>query len=397
MIFVNWIRNVRGYVRFSVTGVFVERFLNLTALSGINIWDVKHIDKENKITACINASDYKKLRKPAQKAMVHLKVTEKYGIPFERYKYRKRIGLLIGVILSALLMIIMSMFIWRIDINGLDTIEENVLREKLKENGVFIGSLRKSIDVRHAENEIMIEVPEISWIAINLDGSTATIEVNERVMPPTMLPDDDILCNIVAAKSGQITRMEVYAGKEVANVGDAVKEGDLIVSGILEDKVGKTTFKHARAKIFAEIEEKIKIEVPKEKIIRERIGQTEKKHSVVFFNCEIPLFWGKLDSENNDIVKHQKDFEILGIQFSTVNYDVTPVKNKTIILTEHEAKEEAMKKLAEEEKRKFEDCKIISKDLKFAATNDEKEGFFIEAEYKYEQNIALEKQILTEN
>ena len=68
MIFVNWIRNVRGYVRFSVTGVFVERFLNLTALSGINIWDVKHIDKENKITACINASDYKKLRKPAQKA-----------------------------------------------------------------------------------------------------------------------------------------------------------------------------------------------------------------------------------------------------------------------------------------------------------------------------------------
>ena len=34
-------------------------------------------------------------------------------------------------------------------------------------------------------------------------------------------------------------------------MGDTVAKGDIIVSGVVEDKQGKSTFKHARAQVVA--------------------------------------------------------------------------------------------------------------------------------------------------
>ena len=42
-------------------------------------------------------------------------------------------------------------------------------------------------------------------------------------------------CNIKAAFSGQILRIEVYEGTAVAKVGEAVVEGQLLISGMVED------------------------------------------------------------------------------------------------------------------------------------------------------------------
>lgn len=395
MVFIHWIRDVRGYVEFEISGAFAEKFLNLVSQSGLSIWDIRHV--RDTVFACTKASDYKKMRKAAKKAMVKLKITKKHGVPFTRYKYRKRWGIAAGAVIFVLGIIIMSMFIWRVEINGLETLDEQKVLNILNQYGLKSGVLRSSIDVEKIENEMRLAVDEISWIAINIDGSTAEIEIKERTMAPQMLPDDDIVCNIVAGKSGQISKMEVYAGQEVVKEGDSVNKGDLIVSGIMEDKAGKTTFKHARAKIYAIIEEKKRVEVPFEKTVRVQSGESENKKSIALFGKEIPLYFGKKDNANYDIERSEKQYRVFGIDFSISTYTFTPVEEKTVTLTEHEAKEEAMKKLNEFEEKALSGAQIISRSINSGTSKDNGNTFYIEANYKYEQDIAVERQVLTEN
>lgn len=394
MIFTNWIRSAVGYIEFEVSGAFTEKFLNTAAQNGLSVWDIKR--NRDTVRACTRISDYKKMRKAARKSMVKLKIIKKRGLPFKRYRYRKRIGLVIGAVLFVVSILVMSMFIWRVEIHGIETLNEKELLDILSEHGIKSGVLKRSIDVEKIENEMRIAVPQIGWIAINLEGSCAEVEIKERTMPPQMKPDDDILCNIVASKSGKITRMEVYAGQPVLKEGDAVNKGDLIVSGILEDKKGKTTFKHARAKIFAQVQDKIRVEVPFEKTVRVQCGESKKKNAVKILGAEIPFYFTKKDLSKYDIEESEKEFNILGVHFSLVSCVFTPIEEKTVTLNEHEAKEEAMKQLNEREKSDLEGCKILSKSLSSGVCGDNKSSFFVEAEYKYEQDIALERQVLTE-
>ena len=54
--------------------------------------------------------------------------------------------------------------------------------------------------------------------------------------------------NLVAAETGFITRIEVRNGNAVVKVGDSVRAGDLLVSGIMDNKVGESRTAHARGR-----------------------------------------------------------------------------------------------------------------------------------------------------
>lgn len=68
MFIVRFLRFVCGYVRFQVTGVFIERFLNLASRNGINLWD--GTKTETQYTGHTLMKHYKKLRPFAKKTGV---------------------------------------------------------------------------------------------------------------------------------------------------------------------------------------------------------------------------------------------------------------------------------------------------------------------------------------
>ena len=76
------------------------------------------------VTACTTAAGYKRLRPIAKKTGVRMRLIEKGGMPFTRFRYRKRIGLLVGALLFALFLGGMSRFIWNVEIEGAETIKE---------------------------------------------------------------------------------------------------------------------------------------------------------------------------------------------------------------------------------------------------------------------------------
>jgi similar to stage IV sporulation protein len=103
------------------------------------------------------------------------------------------------------------------------------------------------------------ELPDISWIGIDLNGNMAMVTVIEGT-PETEPVDLSSACHIVAVREGYIETIIAREGKEVVTKGDFVEEGDLLITGILaiEDKTytsdpenPELRYVHANGEVYA--------------------------------------------------------------------------------------------------------------------------------------------------
>ena len=101
-----------------------------------------------------------------------------------------------------------------------------------------LGTFGLSLDGEDIRNHVLLDVPELIWIAVNVSGCRANVQVRERVMPPEQL-DRQTLSNMVARRAGLVLKVRAVDG--IANVqpGTAVAENQLLISGIEDtDTVG---------------------------------------------------------------------------------------------------------------------------------------------------------------
>ncbi|MEG2074065.1 MAG: sporulation protein YqfD [Angelakisella sp.] len=253
------IRFVRGTVDFEISGGYLERFINLCGKAGIPLRNIKR--DGGSLTAGTSYMGGKRLRETAARAGVNLRLIKRGGAPSLLRRYRLRAGLFAGAVLLLALPFILSMFLWRIDIAGSETIPEQELLHSLASLGVRVGARRGGIDARNVERRMMLLEGRLAWIAVNMRGSTAYVELRERAIAPPRL-DTVVPHNIIASKNGFITNMMVYEGQPLVKNGDSVLAGDILVSGIMEDVNGKNRTVHSRAKIEAQIEDCIAVTIP---------------------------------------------------------------------------------------------------------------------------------------
>ena len=391
MFIIRLIRAIRGFVRFSATGVFLERFLNMAVHKRVNIWDVKR--QENTLTACTDIKSYKSLRPYAKKTGVRLRVQKRFGLPFKAYRYKKRVGLLVGVSFFLLFLCAMGQFIWKIEIQGNSVVSGDEITSVLSGLGLKTGAFKPKINAREMERAALLNLQRLSWIAINIDGSTATVEVRERIMPPQMFPDNDKACNIVAARTGLITYMEVYEGQSLCKVGDTVEEGDIIISGIIEDKKLQATYKHARGKIMAQTDFEITIEQPLSISKKVQTGTQKHRRYLRIFGADMPLFIYRPFKVAYDIKREVKNLSIgsVSLPLSVIDESYDFYVMEQVTLTEAQALEEAKKSLAEKEKTELLGAELIEKVESGAVLGN---MYKFTAKYLCNIDIAKEQEIL---
>lgn len=407
MIFLRFFRWLLGYVEFEIRGGFSERFFNLCVHSGLGIWNFqrKTIKGKRVFSARVRARVYKRLRKPAKATGVRLKIIKKAGLPLLMHRYRKRSGILIGALLFLGILFIMSQFVWSIQVIGAVDLPESEIIIALNRVGVREGMLKSQLDVREAEHRMMLEVEQLSWIALNLRGTELHVEIRERVMPPDMVPQD-LPCNIYASATAVIKKLEVLEGWAAVKVGDSVAKGDLLVSGINQPPAPPVDPKkpdeipqqeparkvHAQATIVGETIHICQAEIQLKQKVRTRTGQSKAYRRLGLFSHEAPLYIGKVDENAADVSEKTSHLKIFGLTFpitlrtTTKNY----VTEEEITLTEQEAKIAAEKQIAEYEKDKLALTKIIDKKVQPILT-DEKYTLWVQ--YLCEENIAYEEAV----
>ena len=223
------IRFLRGSVDFTASGKFPERFMNITAKNGVNLWNP--VPKKNAISASMYLSDYKKIKILARKSRVKTRITAKHGLPFIINRYKKRTGLFAGAVCGIILCIFLSNFIWSVKISGTEEISNTYLESLLGDNGISVGVWKNNLDTDQIERNIQLKCDDIRWMSINITGSLVTVEVKETYKKPK-LDTSKNPCNVKAVKDGVITRIQAYNGRPVVTKGSGVVNGQILSAGL---------------------------------------------------------------------------------------------------------------------------------------------------------------------
>jgi len=234
-----------------VEGLSLEKFINLSVSKGIYLWGIKRISYTT-LTAKVSIRGFRKLKQVLRKVHCRVTIVEKRGLPFLTYRLKKRKMLVAGMFVCLAILFGISSFIWQVEVEGAEKIDPALIIQYLQKNGISPGTWKGDIHIPDIENQMMIDMPQLSWIGIEIRGIKAIVKVVEAVNPPEIV-DKDTPCNVVAAKEGIIYKLTVLEGKPVVDIGDTVRKGQLIVSGVIEHEGIGSRFVHARAEVLARI------------------------------------------------------------------------------------------------------------------------------------------------
>ncbi|MDK2802250.1 MAG: sporulation protein YqfD [Oscillospiraceae bacterium] len=383
------LRSCKGYIIFSVDGNFPERIINMISSRNILIWNIEK--KNGSINIYTIAKNYKEISKLAKKIGLKTKVIERIGIYFFINRYKKRIGILIGLIMFISILLFMQNFVWTINIYGNKNISSEYIYEKIEEYGLKKGSFIPLLDFKQIQKDLMIDLENISWLSINDRGTNVDIEIRESVEKPDIKDEHPVPKNIIASKNGKILEMNIFEGDKILNVGDYVLEGDLIVSGMYKDKYENEFIVSANGNVIAETlykkEFSIKLYNEEKKYIKNK-----SRYILDFFGIKIPLYIATKIEGYYDIEKSFKSLNIFGKTFP-----ITIYKNKynifymeDITLTEEEADIALEKYLEDYEKFDLNQIEILERSISKSIIDNE---VFYKIDYICKENIAKEKDI----
>ncbi len=284
MLIVKLIRSMLGYVIFTGTGGFPERFINLCVKFHVPLWDLQNHGGSFQGKTTIRG--YKNIRPVAHRSGVRLRILEKRGLPFLTAKNKKRVGLAVGLSVAVLLVAVLSSRIWTVEVEGNVDIPEERILAAAEELGVSMGARRRKLHVQEIADGLLHEVDGLSWAAVNIDASKAVIEVRESVPSPEIL-DTQTPANIIAAEDGILTRVEVYSGTAALPVGSAVLKGDLLIAGVVQNSDSSETLKGAQGNVYAKVERNLLFACPETPFLR--CSAAEERSVLYFLGLQIPL------------------------------------------------------------------------------------------------------------
>ena len=221
---------LRGSITVQVESAYPERAVNLLGAHAIPFWDLVWIDGTT-FTVRTSSRALPRLRAVPEQADCAVTILRQTGAPVLMQRMRRRYALLAGLAVFILLLFLGNVMIWDFRVTGNETVPaEKILRE-LEEYGITVGTFSLRIDQEAMRNHVLLELPDISWLVVNVKGCTAHVQVVERKRPPQIVREDEIT-NVVASRTGLVTRVEPLDGKAQVSVGSTVTEGQLLISGV---------------------------------------------------------------------------------------------------------------------------------------------------------------------
>lgn len=392
MLILRAIRKVPSCVDFRAEGVFCEKLLTEAMKNGLGISFPRKSGYTMRGT--VQAAEYRSLCKIARRLGLKMRIEKKHGIYFTLKRHRDKIGFAAGAIFAAAVVLFLNLFVWEINISGNKAVSSEEIMATLANSGLKTGTLRTAHDARKIEWNIMNDNKEIAWATVNIQGCCVNVVVSETRREAEMKYDDDKPVNIIAAKYGVIRKMDVFDGQGVVKVGDAVMKGDLLVSATFEDRHGKLTLKHSRARVMAETDYEITVEFPLEQVIETTGGVKKSVKGIEIMGLSIPLGSSR-GCEELPAEKEEKELYFLWIRLPVkeIRTKYYAVKQNTITYTAEQAKGGAFQLLEQKEAEEMSNMEIISRKTEEKIANGK---YIIRASYDCIMDIAEEQDILSD-
>ncbi len=383
MLIINLYRYLTGYVEILVSGEFCEKILNLFAANRINVWDIE--SDKNSIRLKISIRDFKNLRTIKGKTHFKIKILKKFGLVFLTRRYIWRLGIPVGVFLFFITLNILAMFVWNIIVVGNESVPTNAILTACENIGIKNGVMTKNIDSQLLREKLLLECKGLSWCSFNVEGSRVTVNVSE-IKNST---DKDVPCNIVSDYNCIISEILVESGVPAVQKGQAVKKGDLLVSGV-SDISGVNKFIHAKANIKADITESVEVSSVFSQEKRRLTGKVVNKSVLEFFGIKIPLYLGSTAGEFDEQVSVENIYlfgEKMPIKIYNKSFHIC--ETYEYLYTRSELLEELTKQMDEKIRKISGECEILERNI-----SENEQGITLKYEIRYNKYIGSEENLI---
>lgn len=381
------------YITVKGIGGFQEKFISGLISEDIQIYAITQ--QTAGFTAVVKPNCYLKMSRIARKNGVRLKVIKRKGLAFRLYPYRRRWGLVVGALCCCAVIVFLSQFVWRIDIEGNTRLSDVEISAVMEDNGLLPGCGVKSFDTKVCELSAMAQLKELSWISVEREGSRVYIKTAETNDPPKADIPINTPCNVISDYDGQLVYTEIYKGKLQTTVGSGVVKGQLLISGTVNDNGGRIVYVHADGLLKAQCEQTEEFYLPFEQT--RQIKTDEKYYStyLMFGSYALPLPWEHYTADDMSELSYSEDTYNISVFGAETPYKYkqgvyTKLRTETVKYTSKDIMSQLEKQKKDYEENFLSDCKILSDEKEI--TTDEK-GIKMIIKYKVERCIGVKQPI----
>lgn len=364
---------ILGYHRIVIPRLFCEQFMDLCMRYGFSYYDIRE-DKEKKLVFFdVPSSQIKRILTACRMWEIRAKCVGRRGLPAKILSLKSRWGLLAGACLGIALFCLAQSVIWRVDVIGNERLSKEEIIQVLYENGIGVGDYKKNINTDFIEQKVMINNDDIAWISINISGTVASVEIREVI--DTEIKEKDLKpANLVSRFDAQIVAIQIYSGFNAVKVGDFVRAGDLLASGISKSDKAPLRYTRASGDVYGRVTRTFEVEIPLIQTVKVQTGEKISKKTLNFFGNSIKLFTNYRNLPTSyDIINYIYTFNPFSLGELPISISVDEYyayEMITVTLSEDEAFSQAQELLYERINQELPEVQILKKSLQGEIVGD---------------------------
>lgn len=257
----------------------------------------------------ISFKDIKELIIICERCQIPILDKQEFGTYTKIVKRSVMNTLAIVIMIFMLLLIINSLFIWNITIDGNYTNSSDEIVLFINKT-VKCGALKVDVNTEQLEKDLRNEFDNVSWVCAEIKGTNLIVHVKETYLSE-IIETEDKPYNIIANKAGTIKSIITRQGVPNAKIGDKVKKGDILISGkvVITSEFEEelfTNFYSADGTITAQTTHKINETLEKE------YTKKEIKNTYSVYLPTINNYSWQLKINNKSVAVERSNFKLWG-------------------------------------------------------------------------------------
>ena len=282
-------RSVSGMVRVEWIGADIQSALGKVLENRIPLYEMEAVD-EVTVRFWIRRSDLKKIRTLADRRGDRMCIVSRKGIFWWIKEIFQRPVLLFGLSVLVILGTILPRHIFFIHVEGNDTVPSRYILEAAENLGIGFGTNRRQIRSEQVKNGLLDAIPQLQWAGVNTYGCRAVITVRERA-DTQQVKQNNTVGHVVASVDGVIESCTVTNGTGVCMLGQAVRAGDILISGYTDCGI-TVTAELAQGEVFAQTRHDLNVVMASNQQLQSPIDSQETNFSLLIGKKRINFYKG---------------------------------------------------------------------------------------------------------
>ena len=366
MLFFSRLRAHMGEITAEITGLKAQQILSIAHDAGITLYNVRRL-AYTRICATVNIHEYFKLRRLLPKDSYRIQVVSSRGLLWLLFGLRRRYCLIGGMLTCLIVLLVGSTRVWNVRISGCNSEELTAqITKQLSDYGLTLGSSPSGEYLDECEKKLIESNPALIWAGISRKGVDLQVFVKEKdesyLQGSTSEPAD-----VVADKIGLIEEILVMQGVPMAEKGQLVRTGQILISGQISYNDEPYRYVHAQGIVRARVWYSAQKTVPLYTFDVQRTGRTCTVSTLHLLGLEIPTS-GENPYTSWESETREKTVMQLGIPVSVTETTYYETQSHRRELSPEEAAEAVSAELREQLGALPENAEILSENTRYTQT-----------------------------